>query len=150
MPKVALKNSCLKKPRKTFSHASAFTNKMNSTACNFIKPLKTTFSTHRWMVVSYVKHFKTPSKSCHSKIWHQCAHKSWIDYGSGLNITSHLFYLALSWRRSLSYRNHLLCKSMDWLLYDRVLCHERVKQVLIKVFFIAIANFPKLSFHQFN
>ena len=38
--------------------------------------------------------------------------------------------LALSWRRSLSYRNesiHLLCKSMDWFLYDRDLRHERVK-----------------------
>ena len=33
--------------------------------------------------------------------------------------------LTLSWRRSLSYRNHLLCKSVDWFLYDRDLCHER-------------------------
>ena len=41
--------------------------------------------------------------------------------------------LTLSWRRSLSYRNHsidLLCKSMDWFLYDRNLCHERVKAYL--------------------
>ena len=38
-------------------------------------------------------------------------------------------YLTLSWRRSLSYRHqsiHLLCKSMDWFLYDRDLRHERV------------------------
>ena len=37
--------------------------------------------------------------------------------------------LTLSWRSSLSYRNqsiHLLCKSMDWFLYDRDLRHERV------------------------
>ena len=37
--------------------------------------------------------------------------------------------LTLSWRRSLSYRNQpidFLNKSMDWLLYDRELRHERV------------------------
>ena len=37
--------------------------------------------------------------------------------------------LTLSWRRSLSYRNQctdLLCKSMDWFLFDRDLRHERV------------------------
>ena len=39
--------------------------------------------------------------------------------------------LASSWRRSLSYRNEsidLLCKSMDWFLYDRALRHERIKK----------------------
>ena len=38
--------------------------------------------------------------------------------------------LILSWRRPLSYRNQsidLLCKSMDWFLYDNALHHERVK-----------------------
>ena len=38
--------------------------------------------------------------------------------------------LTLSWRRPLSYRNQsidLLCKSMDWFLYDKILRHERVK-----------------------
>ena len=38
--------------------------------------------------------------------------------------------ITLSRRRSLSYRNQsidLLCKSMDRFLYDRDLCHERVK-----------------------
>ena len=37
--------------------------------------------------------------------------------------------LTLSWRRPLSYRNQsldLLCKLMDWFLYDIGLCHERV------------------------
>ena len=37
--------------------------------------------------------------------------------------------LTLSWRRPLSYRNQsidLLCKSMDWFLYDNGLHHERV------------------------
>ena len=36
----------------------------------------------------------------------------------------------LSWRRPLSYRIQfidLLCKSMDWFLYDKDLRHERVK-----------------------
>ena len=39
-------------------------------------------------------------------------------------------YLTLSWQRSLSYRNQsydLLCKSMDWFLYDRHFRRERVK-----------------------
>ena len=44
----------------------------------------------------------------------------------------HRFFtpLTLAWRRSLWYRNEsidLLCKSMDWLLYDREVRHERVK-----------------------
>ena len=43
-----------------------------------------------------------------------------------------LFILTLSWRKPLSYRNQaidLLCKSMDWLLYDNGHRHERVKYV---------------------
>ena len=39
--------------------------------------------------------------------------------------------LTLSWRRPLSYRSKsidLLCKSMDWFLYDNGHRHERVKQ----------------------
>ena len=42
-----------------------------------------------------------------------------------------VFLLTLSWTSSLSYRNQtfdLLCKSMDWFLYDRELVHERVKR----------------------
>ena len=38
--------------------------------------------------------------------------------------------LTLSWRRPISYRNQsigLLCKSMEWFLYDNSLRHERVK-----------------------
>ena len=44
-------------------------------------------------------------------------------------------YLTLSWRRPLSYRNQstdLLCKSMDWFLYDNGLRHERVKNWIQK------------------
>ena len=40
--------------------------------------------------------------------------------------------LSLSWRRSLSYRNQsigLQNKLMDWFLYDKVHCHERVNQM---------------------
>ena len=40
------------------------------------------------------------------------------------------WHLTLSWRRPLSYRNQsidLLCKSMDWFLYDNSLHHEGVK-----------------------
>ena len=41
--------------------------------------------------------------------------------------------LTLSWRRPLSYRNksmYLLCKSIDWFLYDNGLRHERINSVL--------------------
>ena len=44
-----------------------------------------------------------------------------------------LNYLALSWRRPLSYRNQsidLQSKSVDWFLYDNRLRHERVKSRL--------------------
>ena len=44
-----------------------------------------------------------------------------------------LLNLTLSWRGSLSYSNQSIDfqrKSMDWFLYDRVLRHEIVKQVL--------------------
>ena len=40
--------------------------------------------------------------------------------------------LTLSWRRLLSYGNqsiYLLCKSMDWFLYDNGPRHERVKMI---------------------
>ena len=40
--------------------------------------------------------------------------------------------LFISRWRSLSYRNQstdFLCKSMDWFLYDRDLCQERVKNI---------------------
>ena len=39
-------------------------------------------------------------------------------------------WLTLSWRRFLPYRNQsidLQNKSIDWFLYDRDLCHERLK-----------------------
>ena len=45
-----------------------------------------------------------------------------------------LLFLTLSWRRFLSYRNQfseLLCKSMDWFLYDGDLCHEKVKIITL-------------------
>ena len=41
--------------------------------------------------------------------------------------------LTLSWQKSLSYRNKyidLQSKSVDWFLYDRDLCHERVNDIL--------------------
>ena len=41
------------------------------------------------------------------------------------------FFISLtpSWRTSLLYKNQsigLLCKSMEWFLYDRDVCHEKV------------------------
>ena len=47
----------------------------------------------------------------------------------------HLSKLILSWRRPLSYRNQsidLPNKSMDWFLYYRGLCHERVKALYVQ------------------
>ena len=54
-----------------------------------------------------------------------------------------LLNLTLSWRRSLSYRTQsidLFWKSMDWLLYDRDLRHERVKTLLRTVFRVEQIN----------
>ena len=48
-----------------------------------------------------------------------------------LSVQLNFVLLTLSWRRSLSYRNQyidLLCKSMDWFLYDNGPCRERVNE----------------------
>ena len=45
--------------------------------------------------------------------------------------------LTFSWRRPISYRNQsidLLCKSMDWFLFDIGLRHERVKLIILSFF----------------
>ena len=44
---------------------------------------------------------------------------------SETNSSKVLSYITLSWRRSISYRNHV--KLMKWFLYDRDLRHEKVK-----------------------
>ena len=47
-----------------------------------------------------------------------------------------LISLTLLWQKSLPYRNQstdFLCKSMDWFLCDRHLCHERVT---LKIYFL--------------
>ena len=57
-------------------------------------------------------------------------------------------YLTFSWRRSLSHRNQcidLLCKSMNWFLYDSDLRHERVKTLLN----IYDGTFPRKSLTAF-
>ena len=56
------------------------------------------------------------------------SHLSYVSYYV-LHFTLNYSFLTLSWRRSLSHRNQsidLLCKSMDWFLYDRDLRHESV------------------------
>ena len=50
-------------------------------------------------------------------------------------ISLHPLYFVINslWQKSLSYKNYtigLLCKSMDWFLYDMDLRHERVKKQL--------------------
>ena len=81
--------------------------------------------------------------------WYQIAqrtiyftHQSITDYPSKNQI------LSLSWRRSLSYRNHsmdLHSKSINWFLYDRVLRHERVKTV---IFFQQLMLFDEFMMKQ--
>ena len=47
------------------------------------------------------------------------------------------YTLTLSWRKALSYKKKsidLLCKSVDWFLYDRELRHERVKNNYLTLF----------------
>ena len=62
--------------------------------------------------------------------------------------------LTLSWRRSLSYRNHsidLQSKSMDWILYDGDLRHERVKNLKIPEYYVhdkpphSLSRYPTLK-----
>ena len=59
------------------------------------------------------------------------------------------FLLTLSWRSSLSYGNQstdLLCKSMDWLLYDSDIRHERLNCIWYDIngyspkYFVSIFN----------
>ena len=57
--------------------------------------------------------------------------EDWNEKGWGLLLLRKPREITLSWRRSLSYRNQcigLLCKSLDWFLYDKDLRHERVKK----------------------
>ena len=61
-------------------------------------------------------------------------------------------HLAVSWWSSLLYRNQsidLLCKSMDWFLYDRGLRHERVKSLhVLKQVRGIIISFDKNSLQR--
>ena len=50
-----------------------------------------------------------------------------------MKIVPEQYALTILWRKSLSYRNqyiYLLCKPMDWFLYDRDLRHEKVKALI--------------------
>ena len=68
-----------------------------------------------------------------------------------------MFELTLSWRRPIRYRNQsidLLCKSMDWCLYDDGLRHERVKTAREKTqysskSFFRLTHFQKHSLEVF-
>ena len=60
--------------------------------------------------------------------------KIFLDFG--MPVTGGVFThseLTLSWRRSLFYRDQstdLQSKSVDWFLYDRYFCHEKIKERL--------------------
>ena len=60
-------------------------------------------------------------------------HSSTMTFAPKIVNLIHLF-LAFSWRRSLSctnQSNNLLCKSMEWFLYDRDLRHESVNSCIL-------------------
>ena len=67
---------------------------------------------------------KSPTQIVFYELWKQRKHYALLTCKKirlGFNLT-------LSWGRFLSYRNQsidLLCKSLDWFLYDRDLLHER-------------------------
>ena len=76
-----------------------------------------------------------------------------IIFGIYLISSEHLFFhiYLIFHERPLSYRNQsidLLCKSLDWFLYDNGLCHERVKFVYVHIFIyqplIAKKYFPNI------
>ena len=63
-----------------------------------------------------------------------CGHQTWKSFAwMQETAVKRVKYFNFLWRRSLAYRNQcqkpdLLCKSMDWLLYDGDLRHERVNK----------------------
>ena len=60
--------------------------------------------------------------------------------------------LTLSWQRSLSYRNQsidLLCKSVDWFLYNNGFRHERVNSLTRSRFGLSHLNKRKFR-HNFQ
>ena len=62
------------------------------------------------------------------------AQKDYTFWKNQIMKTLFLYYLTLSWRRPMSYRNQsidLLRKSMDWFLYDIGLHHERVNNAKV-------------------
>ena len=79
--------------------------------------------------------------------WNPCSLK-WLRFNL-INVC-----LTLSWQRPLSYRNQfidLLCKSMDWFLYDNGLRHERVKcrpcclRCLLLMFLLSITSMLRFN-----
>ena len=67
------------------------------------------------------------------------------------NIVSKMkrWHLTRSWRRPLSYKNQsidLLCKSMDWFLYDNSLRHERVKDGYNRSTFMSLGTADLVTF----
>ena len=96
--------------------------------------------------------FQGVSKETSGMIWVKCHRETtWLSPEDNLSfnqISTERRALTLSWRKPLSYRNQssdLLCKSMDWFLYDNGLRHERVKQPLIAYYPLFL---PKWKLYQ--
>ena len=85
--------------------------------------------------------------------WHiLCTYKALVEGGIHMNKSDKKLhkglYMTLSWWRSLSYRKqsiYLLCKLMDWFLYNRDLRHERVQGRQIN----NISLFEKFKLYRF-
>ena len=68
--------------------------------------------------------------------------KYWV-WNIKLSLKPWHIILTLSWRRSLSCRNQsksMQSKSMDWFLYDKELCHERVNLKLWHITYVQLTT----------
>ena len=95
-------------------------------------PIKTSFQLNSWyrLGIKVLNHFQ-PMFPFHTPWSYPKTRDIFREYRK---VTLTQSGLNLSWRRSLSYKNQsidLLYKSMDWFLYDRDLCHERVNIAIV-------------------
>ena len=96
----------------------------------------------------------TTTSRCHNPQLGLISHVWKVTFWVVVAISNPAICLTLSWRRPLSYRNQstdLLCKSMEWFLYDNGLRHERVKlqvlmSYLIEGSFFNTLKLPRVSF----
>ena len=104
-------------------------NSLNMTVCVFINPLSANPTKWSNTLKQFVSKFRT---NCFSV----------FDHFVGLVLNG------LTWWRRPLYKNQsidLLCKSMDWFLYDNSLRHERVQ-----IFFLLMLGYNFLKDDKFT